>query len=330
MPKYYAYHGAPPIDMPSIGGTISEQWEGSMQNAMAKKQKDRDLELQLRMAGAVPEEDYIKNPIYQDPEVKKQTKVIPIAKKNWYIVPSQQEILQQKTAQRTFEDYESPEQKRSAESKYSIELEQAKRRNEKPPVDVEAQSYAREKGKQRVDKTEEIYKTVEENKYIRQNLDNVEKALEKVDPSWMGTVKEKYLQVRDPNNPLLADFQLIRTFATDETLLQSMKLKGAISDREIQMLKDAAAGSKIATRPQLKAIIEKARRNIEQSESAKIKSFKKNFGEDPTQWDDLGVPKSPLMPDIQNQEIAVNSIEEANNLPTGTRFILNGRKGTVQ
>lgn len=133
--------------------------------------------------------------------------------------------------------------------------------------------------------TDDLYSTFEQNKVKRQMLANAEKSLPNVPTGILGKMKVGYMKNFDPGNPILNDWQNVKMIGTDAQLMNTALTKGAISDQEMKLFSQAAANDDITSVQRLKPVLEKLKQFINAEESAKVGSYRKNYGEDPMQWD---------------------------------------------
>lgn len=96
-----------------------------------------------------------------------------------------------------------------------------------------------------------------------------------------GKIQSSWMKNFDADNPILGNWQKIKAILTDTTLLQSMKTKGAISDKEMEEFKQAAANDSLISGPRIKSAFERYKRILETESKSKVDSYFKQFGEDP-------------------------------------------------
>ncbi len=96
-----------------------------------------------------------------------------------------------------------------------------------------------------------------------------------------GRIKLGFMKQFNANSPVLGDWQKIKSILTDTTLLQSMKTKGAISDREMDEFKQAAANDNLISKSRIKAAFERYKQILDAEDTGKIDAYYKSFGEDP-------------------------------------------------
>ena len=136
-------------------------------------------------------------------------------------------------------------------------------------------------------KTEELYTTIEDYNNVRDNFAKAHEALDRISSGLYGKVQNLTLKNIDPNNPLNADWQLIKSILTDQQLTKTAQTKGAISDREMALFADAVGNDSVISAPRVKAALELAFTKMKANETALLNSYKRQFGEDPTTWTDL-------------------------------------------
>lgn len=136
-------------------------------------------------------------------------------------------------------------------------------------------------------RTEDLITTIETNNVKREMLSKAQKSLSKIPTGLLGSIKVKMLNSYDPNNPLLGDWQNVKAVLTDAQLMNTAKTKGAISDREMELFSKAAANDDVQSIARIKPVLEKLSKFMDAEEHSKMNSFKKIYGEDPSQWPEL-------------------------------------------
>lgn len=143
---------------------------------------------------------------------------------------------------------------------------------------------------QRDKKRDQIYQTVETNKVNKNTLDNALAGAESV-PSGLGgkmrlgiakalPISKKLVGVDDK---MIEDAQELKMALTDATLAKTAHTKGAISDSEMMLFREASANDDFNS-PAIRPVLRKLRAFMEADESAQFGSYQKNYGEDPRAW----------------------------------------------
>jgi len=96
-----------------------------------------------------------------------------------------------------------------------------------------------------------------------------------------GKIKIEWMKNFDPNNQILGDWQRVKSILTDTTLLQSMKTKGAISDKEMEEFKKSAANDDLISISRIKSAFDRYKKILDAENEGKIDGYFKSFGEDP-------------------------------------------------
>jgi hypothetical protein len=134
-------------------------------------------------------------------------------------------------------------------------------------------------------RTENIMNNLEQNNIKRDMINNAMESSKKIQGGLYGKIQRGFLRGIDPKNPILGDWQNIKMVLTDAQLMNVAKTKGAISDREMELFSKAAANDDIASLPQIIPVLNKVLRTINADEQSSVNSYKKLYGEDPTQWE---------------------------------------------
>ena len=171
--------------------------------------------------------------------------------------------------------------------------------------------------------TKEIFENYEMDQARRKNLDNAMTGSETIPQGWMGKQKialakkfpstKKFLGVSDAN---ISDAQELKIALTMGTLAETAYTKGAISDQEMNLFKEAAANDDYNS-PAIQPVLSKIRNFVDAGETGRFGAYQKNYGEDPRAWFG-GLPK----------RTEFNSPEEADasGLPPGSVVKVKGRR----
>lgn len=133
-------------------------------------------------------------------------------------------------------------------------------------------------------RTQDILTMIEDNNMHRDTLKNAYASASKISGGLYGKISRGFLKRVDPNSPALTDWQNVKMALTDAQLMQSLVLKGAISDRENKWLAEAAANDDISALPRIKPVLDRALRAVNAKEKGAITSYKRIYGEDPYSW----------------------------------------------
>lgn len=119
-----------------------------------------------------------------------------------------------------------------------------------------------------------------QNKSNRRFIEEARRSLENIPGGASGSINLRYKKYFDPDSPLLGDWQKVKAILTDTTLLHTMKTKGAISDREMEEFKQAAAND-IISKPRITAAFDRYQQILDAEDEGKLDAFYASFGEDP-------------------------------------------------
>lgn len=129
----------------------------------------------------------------------------------------------------------------------------------------------------------DIYATREANKVKRGTLDKAIEGAEKVPSGFMGKMQigaKKFLGSKDP---MLKDAQELKMALTQGTLAETAHTKGAISDSEMMLFKEASANDDFNS-PAVQPVLEKMRAFLDAEEAGQSGAYQRNYGEDPNSW----------------------------------------------
>jgi hypothetical protein len=136
-------------------------------------------------------------------------------------------------------------------------------------------------------KIQEVYDTVNSNNVLRGNVTQALDSATRIGTGLGGKIKYSYLKNFKPNDPVLADWQNVKSMLTDTQLLYTAKTKGAISDREMELFANAAANDDLKSLPEIQSVLSRMVQKLNANEDTVINSYKQSFGENPLDWEDL-------------------------------------------
>lgn len=162
------------------------------------------------------------------------------------------------------------------------------------PADIMGNRYTMGQGKMsagranaRDKRTEELINTFSTNAMNREIMGEVKTSLKNLTSGVYGKIGRGFLKQLAPDSPALADYQRVKSFLTDATLGKVKFTKGAVSDAEMQLFKEASGNDELLSSPRVLAVIENAMKAIESEERGLSSSYKKLYGEDPLEWDEI-------------------------------------------
>ena len=116
---------------------------------------------------------------------------------------------------------------------------------------------------------------------LESELNNAMGAIDKVDFGVAGKVDRAVKGAFGSKDPMLAEWQKLKTVLTKLQLEYTGKTKGAISNAEMALFRDAVANDDMASMPAVKQALEAALERISILKSKEIDSLKANYGDDP-------------------------------------------------
>ena len=138
--------------------------------------------------------------------------------------------------------------------------------------------------------TERNYKKKQQKEFVEEYAENntnlnfineTEPLIQTLPVGLVGKVKTEWMKNFDANNPILGNWQKVKSILTGTTVLQSLKLKGAISDREFEEFKKSVANDDLSSIPRIQSAFDRYRKIIESDNKAKVDAYYKQFGEYP-------------------------------------------------
>lgn len=164
-------------------------------------------------------------------------------------------------------------------------------------------------------RTTELFQQIERNKTRKEAIQRAKTTLPNIPTGIGGQIELKAKSFFGSKDPMLKDWQNLKSLLTDSTLMQTANTKGAISDQEMALFKEAAANDKISNTPMMQEALDHLYKYIDTEERALVNSYKHNYGEDPMKWEEMS---NPLMQGIQNTS------QQQNQTP-GSRTTKKGR-----
>lgn len=137
------------------------------------------------------------------------------------------------------------------------------------------------------DRVSNLIKMSEENPIRLNQLDDAEnflKDLPKLLQGRGGAISFKALQEADPTNPLLSQWQNLKSILTEAQLDYVAKTKGAVSDREMALFGTAVANDDLISVARMTPQLKKMRSKILSDQNAGIRTYKQIYGEDPSSF----------------------------------------------
>ena len=138
--------------------------------------------------------------------------------------------------------------------------------------------------------TSEIYATRESNNVKRETLGKALEGAENVPQGVTGKMRmgaAKAFPGLKPlvgvNDKMIEDAQELKMALTDGTLAQTAHTKGAISDAEMMLFKEASANDDFNS-PAIRPVLAKLKSFLDADEAGKYGAYKQNYGEDPRSW----------------------------------------------
>lgn len=126
----------------------------------------------------------------------------------------------------------------------------------------------------------DVKNTIETNKVQRDRIEEAKKAIDKIPSGRVGKISMIATRNFDPDNPVLGEWQKVKQVLTDDTLLNTARTKGAISDQEMELFKESAANNDLMAKPALRVVFDKLTKFINAEEKAKVDAYNESFGDE--------------------------------------------------
>ena len=131
---------------------------------------------------------------------------------------------------------------------------------------------------------QEIFGMVERNKVKRGQMSKAKDSLGRLPKGLFGKVQTNAMKMFDPDNPVMGDWQNVKSVLTDAQLMNVAKTKGAISDREMELFAQAAANDDMVSVARMKPVLDRLSAFIDAEENSTMDAYLMNYGEDPRDW----------------------------------------------
>jgi hypothetical protein len=130
---------------------------------------------------------------------------------------------------------------------------------------------------------EDVVMTVQDYNVKRDALSDAVSAMDRIEGGRYGALNRLKMRELNPNSPALEDWQKLKIVLLDETLANTMKTKGAISDEEMKLFQRAAANDDIFSVRATLPVLRRALKKMNAEENAKVVSYRNLYKEDPYQ-----------------------------------------------
>lgn len=166
-----------------------------------------------------------------------------------------------------------------------LRLAQANNLNEKDSQKPAQESPFRMNARDK--RTEDLLSTVNNNAVTRSMITDARESVKRLSSGVYGKVTRDFAKNLSADSPALRDYQVVKSVLTDAQLRESMFLKGAISDTENKWLAAASANDELLSSPRAGVIFDKMMKKMDAEENAKIDTYKRAYGEDPSTWEEI-------------------------------------------
>ena len=140
-------------------------------------------------------------------------------------------------------------------------------------------------------RTQAIFDMVESNKVKKGFIERAKTSLPNIPGGRIGKFQIGIMKQFDQDNPILKDWQNLKSVLTDATLMNTAKTKGAISDREMELFAQASANDDLVSVSRMGDALDRLKSTLDASEKSAMGSYKQIYNEDPSQWfDENAVP----------------------------------------
>ena len=133
-------------------------------------------------------------------------------------------------------------------------------------------------------RTQALFDITENNKLKKGFIDRAKTSLPNIPSGQIGKFKIGIMKQFDPSNPILADWQNLKSVLMDATLMNIGRTKGAISDKEMQEFQTAAANDDLVSVSRMGDALDRLRGSMDAQEFAARQSYKQIYGEDPASF----------------------------------------------
>lgn len=154
--------------------------------------------------------------------------------------------------------------------------------------------------RQRIQMLEKVSGSYRQNEAKKKSIDEARIALKDLPSGLGGKLQIMTMKATGSKDPVLGKWQKVKAVLTDATLLNTMKTKGAISDKEMELFKNAAADNDLSVVPAVEESLNRYERIIDAENQANIDSYKAAYGQDPLEL--IGGNNQPQSSQNQSQQ----------------------------
>jgi len=173
--------------------------------------------------------------------------------------------------------------------------------------------------------TKEIFEKYEFNKERQSNINKAIEGRETIPQGWTGKLRvgaaQKFPSMKGMlgvDDEAIKNSQELKIALTMGTLAETAYTKGAISDQEMNLFKEASANNDFNS-PAVIPVLEKIANFVQAENSGMMGAYKKNYGEDPETW--FGQNADSGQQNFNSPEEA-----DASGLPIGTIVLVQGKR----
>jgi hypothetical protein len=157
-----------------------------------------------------------------------------------------------------------------------------------PPEMTAGQRLAKDKA------TQSIFDMVESNKVRKESILKAKDSLKRIPTGLPGKLQTEWMKRFDTDNPLLTDWQNVKSVLTEAQLDYVAKTKGAVSDKEMILFGQAVGNDDLPSVARMSGQMDKLIKHMDAQEQAKFKAYTKIYGEDPKPWFSEGESFDPM------------------------------------
>jgi hypothetical protein len=131
--------------------------------------------------------------------------------------------------------------------------------------------------------------TLSDDEFTLSNIENVLSVLPSLPSGGIGKLQTGWKKIVNPNDPMLANWQKVKTELANLQLSYTDKTKGAISDKEMDFFRDAVANDDLMSLPRIAYILNREQRRIAAKHSGMKQAYSLNYGDSDNPFVDSAV-----------------------------------------
>lgn len=158
----------------------------------------------------------------------------------------------------------------------TLDLAREKQQQEAEKIAMGTASANRLKNKD----TADLATALNKSDYTESTIQSALNSVNKLPKGIVGKISIETLRRTDPNNPIIGEWQNIKSILGNNQLLYTAMTKGAISDREMEAFQKMAANDDFNSLPGVSASLNRLREFVANETKSKADAYRLNYGDE--------------------------------------------------